>query len=330
MAWFNFRRMMKTTLFKRILPFILLLTVSGLVWQSCSKPSGPTPVTTNDHTITGVVHASSTMTVLSQALTVSGLDTILSQPGPYTFFGLTDNVLAASGITQATLESYPDSVIRNLILYHTLAGEAIYSANFPPGPNFPIIMANGDSVFTTTNGYGFFLNGFPVTTTDVSASNGLINLIAHVLFPPKGSILQTLQADSSYSLLAAAIARASQGSSNLDSILAGSGPFTVFAPVNTAFNAAGYGSVTDINNANPDSLANVISYHILSRRYFTSDMVVGDTPVALNDSSFTVIGPANNSWQIQGKGNTSASNILTQNILARNGVLHSVDQLMIP
>jgi uncharacterized surface protein with fasciclin (FAS1) repeats len=322
--------MMKTALSgKTILPFLLVF-FSSVTWHACTKVSGPSPVITSNHTITGVVSMGTNTTLLSQALARTGLDSIFNQPGPYTFFVLTDNVLAASGITQSVLSSYPDSVIRNLILYHTLAGEAVYSANFPPGPNYKIIMANGDSVFTTTNGYGFFINGFQVTSTDVSASNGLIDLISHVLFPPSGMILETLQSDSSYSLLLAALTRASQGASNLDSILATGGPFTLFAPVNSAFTAAGFGSVTDINNANPDSLANILSYHILTRRYFTSDMVIGDSPVSLNDSSFTVIGPANNSWQVKGKGNMTPSNIITQNMMAHNGVLQSVDQVMIP
>jgi hypothetical protein len=59
-------------------------------------------------------------------------------------------------------------------------------------------------------------------------------------------------------------------------------------------------------------------------------MVPGDTPVTLNDSSFTVIGPSNNSWQIQGKLNTYPSHIVSQNRMATNGVIQAIDQIMIP
>jgi uncharacterized surface protein with fasciclin (FAS1) repeats len=321
---------MKITFFDKVLLAPAMILVCGFLGQGCTKTPASTNVPTNTSTITTIIHSATNTTLLAKALTSTGLDSIFNQPGPYTFFVLTDNVLAASGINDSVLNSYPDSVLRNLILYHTLAGEAVLSANFPAGPNAPIIMANGDSVFATINGNGLFINGYQVTAPDVAASNGLLDVISHILFPAKGTILQTLQQDSAFSLLLAAINRASQGSSNMDSILSGNGPFTLFAPVNTAFNAAGYASINDINNADPDSLANIISYHLLTRRYFTSDMVIGDTPVTLNDSSFTVIGPDNNSWQIQGKANTSPSNILFQNVMAQNGVLQGIDQLLLP
>ncbi|HTQ26609.1 MAG TPA: fasciclin domain-containing protein [Puia sp.] len=321
---------MKRTFFDKIPTAAILILLSGLFWQGCSKVSGSSTVNSTTSTITDFLKAGTNTTLFYKAVTRTGLDSILAQAGPYTFFVVPDNVLIAYGINDSVISNYPDSLLRNLILYHTLAGQAILSSNFSPNPNSPVVMANGDSVFTSLIGSNFFVNGWQVTSRDVLASNGFIDVLSHVLMPATGTILQTLQSDSSYSLLLAAIIHASQGSTNVDSILSGPGPFTVFAPVNSAFNAAGYQSANDINNANPDTLANLLLYHVLARRYFTSDMIIGDTPVTLIDSSFTVTGPSNNTWQIQGKLNTAPSNILSQNVMAQNGVLQVIDQLLLP
>jgi uncharacterized surface protein with fasciclin (FAS1) repeats len=312
-----------------ILCGLLAFYATGIV-AGCAKSTGPSGISPNAYSITAILKTGTNTTLISHALAKTGLDSVFSQPGPYTFFVVTDNVLTAAGINDSVISAYNDSALRYLILYHTLAGQAILSANFPKGPNAKTIMANGDSVFATYNGTALYVNGIKITAPDIIASNGLLDVIAQVLFPPKGSLLQTFQTDSNFNMLNAALMRASQGSTNIDSILSGPGSFTFFAPVNAAFASAGYSSVNDINNANPDSLAGLLLYHILGRRYFTSDMVVGDTPLALNDSSFTIIGPAYNSWQIQGKMNTGPTNILNQNRMATNGVIQSIDQIMRP
>ncbi|RYE84255.1 MAG: hypothetical protein EOO65_02595, partial [Methanosarcinales archaeon] len=78
---------------------------------------------------------------------------------------------------------------------------------------------------------------------DVDATNGVVHVIGSVLMPPAESIVTAAQADTSFTLLVQAVVKC-----GLASALAGPGPFTVFAPTNSAFRAAGFDS-TAIANA---------------------------------------------------------------------------------
>gem|GEM_PF-6363883 len=64
-----------------------------------------------------------------------------------------------------------------------------------------------------------------------------------------GNLSQLAARDTSYSLLAAAVTRASTNNPALGSALTGTSPYTVFAPTNAAFRAAGYGSASAISSA---------------------------------------------------------------------------------
>jgi uncharacterized surface protein with fasciclin (FAS1) repeats len=149
--------------------------------------------------------------------------------------------------------------------------------------------------------------------------------------PATANILQIVQTDTALSFLAAAISRASQGNMKVDSLLAGSGPFTIFGPMNSAFQASmGYSTISAINTANPDTLAKIITYHILAGRFFSSDLAGAASEIALNGDSLGVSLGFGNNVMIKGNSDSSAANIVVGNILARNGVLHKIDQVLLP
>ncbi|HEX4850594.1 MAG TPA: fasciclin domain-containing protein, partial [Puia sp.] len=196
-------------------------------------------------------------------------------------------------------------------------------------PNAKLVTANGDSVFITVNTNGVFVNGIQTLANDVQASNGYIDAMSAPLFPPRGTILQTLQADTSFSYLVAALSRASLGTTDMNGMLSSGGPYTIFAPVNYAFRTAGFATVDQINNSNSDSLANILLYNILPGRTFTSDLSTGAVRTTLNDSTilFTSSGATR---QIQGSMNTIPANVVAANIMARNGVMYIIDQVLLP
>lgn len=57
-----------------------------------------------------------------------------------------------------------------------------------------------------------------------------------------------------------------------DTLRTAAGPFTVFAPSNTAFNALGVTQAADFALLNRDSLKMMLRYHILPRRLYTADV----------------------------------------------------------
>ncbi len=144
------------------------------------------------------------------------------------------------------------------------------------------------NVYITKNATGVFVNGASVTQADVAASNGVIHVINTVLMPPMGNIVEVAQANPNFSLLVAAVLRASQGSTNVAQVLAGAGPLTVFAPTNQAFINAGFANAAAIQAADPEVLKNILTYHVIAARVFSSDLTEGAKPATVNGATVSI------------------------------------------
>jgi uncharacterized surface protein with fasciclin (FAS1) repeats len=315
---------MKKILFKTV-AMGLLASAIILVGTACKKNSNNP--STNQQTITTIVSNNSNFSLLKSAVVKANLATTLNGPGPFTVFAPSETAFAGSGMTASTINALTPSQLTTLLLYHTIPAN-IPAANVPAGPNAKVIMASGDCVFVTKNANGVFVNGIPETQADIMASIGVIHAIARVLIPPIGNIVQLAQSDTSFSYLVAEVLRASQGSVNVAAVLSGTAPFTVFAPTNAAFRAAGFAHVNDINNADPATLTSILTYHVIAGRVFSSDLTQGAQPTTLNSEKLTIslMGGAT----VKGNGNTTASNIVATNIMATNGVVHVIDRVLRP
>merc|ERR1712232_1002356 len=102
--------------------------------------------------------------------------------------------------------------------------------------------------------------------------------------------------------------------------LSGAGPFTVFAPNNAAFNAAGgtIGALTD------DEVTSVLTYHVVSAAAKSSDLSQGQSlPTVFTPHTLTVdtISPT---VTIKPDSGVDAT-VITADVMASNGVIHIVD-----
>ena len=303
--------------------FTLLAAVS---FTSCKKNSTPAPPVST--TITAQVSAGPTFTALKSAVVKAGLAATLDGAGPFTVFAPTNDAFTASGVTADVINSLSADQLKTILLYHTLTSK-VMAADVPAGPNAKVITASGDSVFVTKNASGVFINGVNVTKADIPASNGVIHTISRVLMPPTGNIVAEASADTSLSLLVAAVVRASTGNTNVAAILSSSSIFTVFAPTNNAFRAAGFPDVATINATNPNTLAGILTYHVLPGRVFSSDLADGIKPTTENGGMVT-IGLPSGGATVKGNMNMTASNIVSTNMMATNGVIHKIDQVLLP
>jgi len=135
--------------------------------------------------------------------------------------------------------------------------------------------------------------------------------------------------------LAKAIARATNdttGNPGLKQVL-DSSIITMFAPTDSAFISLLTDlTLNDINDIPVDSLVGIISYHIASGRIFSPDMLEGPlTMLEGGNTSINLSNGINSGPTITGNGNNgSASNIITQNIVSRNAVVHFIDRVLIP
>ena len=119
--------------------------------------------------------------------------------------------------------------------------------------------------------------------------------------------------------------------------LKGPGPFTVFAPVNTAFEKLPAGTVeTLLKPENKPALTGVLTYHVVPGRFsaeelaqkvdamggkFTLKTVQGGTLTVekISDGKLEVI---------DSKG--GKANITISNVLQSNGVIHVIDSVLLP
>lgn len=328
MQWFYFFEFIIMKIQTRTsLLFCLLVGLSTFI-HSCRKTSSANigPVDAGK-TITQLIASINNGTFFDSLIHKSGLDTTLKGTGPFTVFVATDTAFEVAGWNSFVISNTPDSVLYHMATYAIVDGLALGSANLPQGPDSKVITAGGDSIYITNNQTGIYVNGIPVTQPDVTASNGIINALLQPLIPPSGTLLQTLQSDTAFSFMTAAISRVSQGTTNLASILTGS-PFTIFVPTNSAFQAAGFQTINDINAANPDSLAKIITYHIVQQREFSSDFAQLPNPVTLNGLTFEIQLGTNQG--ILGIGDVTLVSFVKTNILASNGVIHVISGVLTP
>ena len=110
---------------------------------------------------------------------------------------------------------------------------------------------------------------------------------------------------------------------NLAPTLKGPGPFTVFAPTNAAFDKLPEGVLADLL-ANPDILADILTYHVVSGNVLSSDLSTGDVNTLLSGKSISV--------EVDGSSVTlnGLASVIGADVLASNGVVHLIDEVLIP
>lgn len=300
---------------------LFLLLVSSFLFTSCEDDEVIAPKTAVD-----VVVENSSFTLLEAAVLHAGLAEALASP-TITVFAPTDDAFKAAGFANAAaIQAADKALIASILTYHVV-GSPIPASAIETKNNAEVTTLNTAKVYVTKNAGGVSVNGAKVTTADVKAENGaIIHIIDAVLIPESRNIVALAQANPNLSLLVAAVLRANQGATKVVDILSGQDIYTVFAPTNDAFIAAGFPTAAAIQAAPPDVLASILTYHVIPGRVYSTNLVTGNVAttnggnIAVNASNATL------------KGNANAANtkIIGVNIPASNGVVHLVDSVLLP
>lgn len=131
------------------------------------------------------------------------------------------------------------------------------------------------------------------------------------------NIVETAIAAGTFKILMSAVDAA-----HLKSTLSEEGPYTVFAPNDSAFSKLPPGKMDKLFRE-PVKLKEVLSYHVVSGKLMASD-------AAKLTSAITLQGQHLN---IAFKDNTLMVNdakVVKSDIIAENGVIHVIDQVLIP
>jgi len=289
-----------------------------LFGAACGDDDKDPPVKSN--TITDIVVAGSDFDTLEAAVIAAGLAETLAGPGPFTVFAPTDAAFAAlpAGALDALLAD--PVALADVLKYHVVSGRVnaatvvtLSKATTLEGEDITIAVVDGDVILNGT---------VKVTMTDIAADNGIIHVINGVLLPPEepasNTITDIVVAGADFSTLEAAVIAA-----GLAETLAGPGPFTVFAPTNAAFAALPAGTL-DALLADPDALADILKYHVVSGRVNAATVVTLTMATTLQGEDITIA-------VVDGMVILNGTVKVTMtDIAADNGIIHVIDGVLLP
>ncbi|MFV0543725.1 MAG: fasciclin domain-containing protein [Marinicella pacifica] len=150
-----------------------------------------------------------------------------------------------------------------------------------------------------------------MTTTAVAGGNYNKN---------KKDIVDTAVAVGSFNTLATALKAA-----GLVDTLKGDGPFTVFAPTDEAFAQLPEGTLDNLlKPENKSKLTAILTYHVVSGKVYAKDVVELSSATTVEGSDIAI---EVKDGQVIIDGN---STVIKTDIKASNGVIHVIDQVLMP
>ena len=257
---------------------------------------------------------------LVDAVIQAGLLETLQGDGPFTVFAPTDAAFEAAGVDLSTFTTDEDNQsLANILTYHVIAS-SVLAADVTDGMTAATV--NGATLsFAVADGVVTINDNAVVTTADVAASNGVIHVIDAVLMPPAPEptmdIPATAQSTGVHTALVAALSQAA-----LVETLQGDGPFTVFAPTDAAFEAAGIDLASYDTPEENATLSDILLYHVVPSQVPASAVTECMSADAANGQplSFTV-----------GNGvMVNDANVTMTDVVTSNGLIHVIDKVLTP
>lgn len=324
---------MKNLLKLSKLTFLLFV---GFSIQSCSDDDDDVTTPTGPSNIVEIALDTPDLSNLVAALSVAdgNLVDVLSG-GEFTVLAPTNEAfetfLAANGFM--SLSEVPTDVLSNILLNHVISG-TINSTNLvDAGSGYSTTNASnmdGDNLslyFDTSSGVTF--NGISsVVAADIVASNGIVHVVDEVIGLP--TVVTFAVSNPALSTLVAAMT--TEGLSvDIVSILSSSdepSPFTVFAPTNDAFGSLlAELELNALGDIPVSILEATLGTHVAPEANVRSTDLVDGMSVNTISSTITV-SLSDGAKLIDSNGRES--NIVAVDIQAYNGVVHVIDNVLLP
>jgi transforming growth factor-beta-induced protein len=269
-----------------------------------------------------VASSNSDFSILVDALVKANLVSVLEGTGPFTVFAPTNDAFAALlidlGVT--SLDDISADALRPILLNHVVSCKFLssdLSTGYVSTANASGPDNSSVSLFIEVMSGVQINSDVSVVTADLPASNGVIHVIDKVILPT--TVVDIAVQNDNFTSLVGALTAAD---GDLVSVLNGTGPFTVFAPVNSAFDAIA-GVVAGLS---AEDLAGVLTYHVVSGNIKSSDLTNGMIVNTLN-GTFTVDLSGSTPMIQDAAGNTV--NIIATDVQGTNGIVHVIDGVLL-
>jgi uncharacterized surface protein with fasciclin (FAS1) repeats len=318
---------------KNLFKIIPILLISLTTLQSCNNNDDDNVEDVS--TIVNLAVDSADLTSLVAALDRANLVSALNGEGPFTVLAPTNDAFAAflSANNFNSLEDVPVDILTKVLLNHVISGSLI-STDLSTGYANTLATSAASqtplSIYVdTSNGVRF--NGVSsVSAADILAVNGVIHKVDAVIGLP--NIVTFATADPNFSTLVSALTRSDLttdfvGVLSTDSATAPA-PFTVFAPINDAFNRLLTElNLTSLSEIDEPTLDVVLKYHVVGGANVLDSNLTDNLTVSTLSGDITA--------DITGGARLTdstgrVSDIIATNVQANNGVIHAINNVILP
>lgn len=321
---------------------IILLFVFSVFFTGCETESSYEDV---PPTIANIAVSNPAFSTLEEAAITGGVAVTLSNPnandpsGDFTVFAPTNDAFARLGLNENTLGVLQKEFLTNTLLYHVSNGN-LRSNQISEG-DMSASALGVSRRFISRDGE-LFINGSKILATDVEAINGTVHVIDKVMIATGGNVVESALAlnnanvfinpELSYLVEAVLYTNLADALSNPDA------NFTVFAPTDQAFINLGaalgfeFTEPADVRQLPQDLVTAVLLNHVfadISADKFTSELYAGSYD-SLGDDSITLGTYTNGVLSVSGSGNTEPANMVISDVQTTNGVVHVIDQVLLP
>lgn len=318
----------------------LLMIICGLfLTPSCKKN-----YTIPENDAIDLFLSDSRFTVFTQLLTDNNLIGTLKTTELFTIFAPTNDAFIKEDISKLTKVE-----LLKLLNTHIVRQRRLLTNEIKSG----VVQSPNVELYLSKNLSGIFINGSAkIISANILASNGVIQVIDQVVFPPNKSLMTVIRNNPNLSELMSWI---SVAENNLETNLSYSSPTvfgsTIFAPTNAAFEEL-YKTIPKATLLSDKKLMNeILRFHMIGGKVFSQDFpnltqpintnntpIMAGTPLANGTdlfannpfkSQYQLVFDLNNGIKVKGISSGSA-NVTGVNLLATNGVVHTIDKVLLP
>lgn len=289
-------------------------------------------------TIANIAVTNPAFSTLEAAAIQGGVAVVLSNKnagdpsGNFTVFAPTNDAFARLGLVDAgSLGALNNTFLTNTLLYHVSNGNLLSSQIMAVGTSGSALQ--GITRRFISRGSDLYINGSKIVITNVSASNGTVHAIDKVLLATGANIVASAQAVASggvfkkpeLTFLVAAVVRSGLAPTLSDP----NNNFTIYAPTDAAFIAAGFPNVAAVSAASPAALQAVLLNHAVGTGKFTSEQT-GLTAMTAGGGTLTYSAFLNGTFTVKSNGIATPANMVIPDIKCTNGIVHIIDKVLLP
>ena len=298
----------------------------------------PADATLSESTIINIAAADERFTTLVAALGATGLDTVLaSDTDTFTVFAPTDAAFEAMGSANVTALLGDLDNLTEILQQHVITDAAVDAVTaYSLSGNAATTVGGAEVPISISSKRELRVGGAKVIIADIHASNGVIHVIDTVIVGAAGlptptlNIVEVATAAGGFEILLELLSEA-----GLDGALTDADKsFTVFAPTDAAFHKLGVFPLAFLLG-NPAILADTLLYHV-----YADSVVLADGAISVAASDQSILEMANATAEKSG-GRTALSlsdtgltinlaSVASANVMASNGVIHVIDNVMLP